>query len=180
MSEGARLPLTLIAAVARNGVIGRADWMPWRLPGDMAHFRAATMGKPVLMGRKTFESIGRPLPGRHTIVVSSNPNFTPAGVTVVRNPEQAVKAADSIGRRHGASTIMVAGGGTVYRALLSEAQTILLTQVDCNPDGDTRFPAIDPDEWQVVERHQPAQRPDDEWPYVFIRLDRRSRPERQQ
>lgn len=173
MTDRAPLPIVLIAAVARNGIIGQSGVMPWRLPGDMAHFRAATMGRPVIMGRRTFESIGRPLPGRPTIVVSGRDDFAPPGVTTASTPEHAVIAAEIIGQDRAADRIMVAGGAAIYRALLPRAQSLLITEVDSDPAGDRTFPAIDQTVWQVAERQEARSHGDDSHRYAFVRFERR-------
>lgn len=145
-------PLALIAAVARNRVIGAGNALPWRLAGDMAHFRASTLGKPVLMGRKTWESIGRPLPGRFVVVLSRDAGFRPDGAEVASTLDGAVARAREIAREHGAAEAMVAGGGTLYAALIGQAARLHLTEVDLAPAGDTLFPIVDPALWAEVER----------------------------
>lgn len=176
-TEVADLPLTLIAAVARNGVIGDGRGMPWHLLGDLAHFRTNTLGRPVLMGRKTFDSIGGPLPGRPVVVLSRDTGFEPGqGVTVARSLPEAVARSREIGAAMGAPEIMVAGGGTIYAATLPMADTLLLTEVDIEAEGDTKFPLIDPQVWREVERRSAPQRPDDMAPYAFVRMTRRHPP----
>ncbi len=145
-------PLALIAAVARNRVIGAGNALPWRLAGDMAHFRAVTMGKPVLMGRRTWDSIGRPLPGRPVVVVSRDPAFHPMGADVAPTLEDALDRAEALARERGAPEVMVAGGGTLYAALINRAASLYLTEVDLAPAGDTLFPPVDPALWEEVAR----------------------------
>lgn len=164
--------LALIAAVARNGVIGADNALPWRLASDLRHFKARTLGRPVIMGRRTFESIGRPLPGRAVIVVSSRPGFTAEGVDVVPSVEAAVRQAGSRAQTLGAGEIMVAGGGTIYRALIGQAHRLYLTEVDAAPPGDTVFPAIDPARWRVAERAVQQLGPDDDTGFAFVTFDR--------
>ncbi len=136
--------LTLVAAMDRNRVIGRNGTMPWHLPADLQHFKRVTLGHPVLMGRKTFESIGRPLPGRENLVLTRQRDYAPEGVTVVHDLQE-------LQHRHG--EIMVIGGGQLYAALLSRARRMLLTRVDVAVDGgDTFFPRWDEDEWECEER----------------------------
>jgi dihydrofolate reductase len=168
-----RVPLVLIAAVARNGVIGHRGALPWRLPGDLAHFRDATVGCPVLMGRKTFESIGRPLTDRVTIVLSTDLGFAPAGVIACRGLAQALSEADAAAERLRADRIMVAGGATIYRALMPEAAKLLITAVEAAPDGDTLFPVIDEQLWTLADRRHPPQHPGDTLPYAFETWERR-------
>jgi dihydrofolate reductase len=144
--------LLLVAAVARNGVIGRDGGMPWRLPSDLRRFRAATMGLPVIMGRATFESIGRPLDGRTNVVVTRDRAYRADGVTVVHDTDAALSAAREAAALTGAPSVAVIGGGTLYEAFLPAADRLLITHVDAEPDGDTRFPAIDPAVWTCVSR----------------------------
>lgn len=172
MSDDAGLPLTLIAAVALNGIIGLNNRMPWRLPGDMAHFRRATAGQPVLMGRRTYESIGRALPGRPTIVVSQSRNFRPPDADVAPDLASAITQATRRGRDIGADQIMVAGGGAIYAASIGGAATLVITAVDLEPPGDTAFPAIDRAQWREIERIAAVRRDDDDASYTFVRYRR--------
>ena len=169
-----RLPITLIAAIPKNDVIGRDGGMPWRLPGDLAHFRRATWGKPVIMGRRTFDSIGRPLPGRFTVVVSRRTDPPHPGVTLAASPEDAVELADAIGRREKADSIMVAGGASIYAALMPVATTMLVTSIDMKPDGDTFFPLEGRDRWVVADATPLQRGPGDEAAYVFARWIRKA------
>lgn len=145
-------PVTLVVAVAANGVIGRDGGLPWRLPEDLRRFKAATLGKPVVMGRKTFESIGRALPGRHNIVLTRRQDYRPAegAVTVVTDLDGALRAAGD------AAEVMVIGGAEVYALALPLASRILLTRVEAEVAGDTRFPSLDPREWRAVARDHVA------------------------
>ena len=162
----------MVAAVARNGMIGAGNALPWRLPGDLRHFKAVTLGKPVLMGRRTHESIGRPLPGRPTVVVSRDPAFAPGGVTVVRSIPEALAEGDAIARAIGAPEVMVAGGGELYAALIAEADRLYLTHVDSEPAGDTVFPTVDPASWRRVSESVPEP-PDGSSPgYIFVTYQR--------
>lgn len=145
------LPITLIAAIGENHVIGDAGRIPWRLPSDFAFFKARTLGKPVIMGRKTFESIGKPLPRRTNIVVSRKPGYQPDGVIVISSLDAALLHAETIATADGASEIIVAGGGEIYRAAISRADRLVITHVALAPEGDARFPTIDPALWQVAE-----------------------------
>ncbi len=145
-----RVPIAMIAAVAENGVIGDDGRLPWRLPSDFAFFKAQTMGKPLLMGRKTFESIGRPLPGRTNIVVTRQRGYQPDGVLVIDDLEAALEHARSIALADRAEEVMIGGGETLYRALLPQADRLYITHVELSPEGDARFPAIDPEEWEVT------------------------------
>jgi len=143
--------VTLIAAVAENGVIGNGNAIPWRLPSDFAHFKRATMGKPLIMGRKTFESIGKPLPGRYNIVVSSTPDYGPEGVVVMSSLTSALELAEDVARTEGAEEIMIGGGAEIYRQALPLADRLLITHVHLRPEGDARFPAFDPADWESSE-----------------------------
>jgi dihydrofolate reductase len=136
--------ITLVVARARNGVIGRDGSLPWRLPDDLRRFKALTLGKPVLMGRRTFASIGRPLPGRRNLVLSRDATFRAEGVEVVQSLEEAI---DLAGRD---TELMVIGGGEVYRLALPHATRIELTDVDAEVEGDATFPELDAATWRVV------------------------------
>ncbi|MDS0280699.1 dihydrofolate reductase [Haloarcula onubensis] len=144
--------LSLVAAVAANGVIGVDGEMPWRLPEDLAHFRETTVGHPVVMGRRTFEAIaadvGGPLPDRENVVLTSRPRTLPDSVTGVTS----LSAARAAIRAHGAGTAYVVGGGSVYRQFLPEADELVLTELDDAYEGDTTFPTVDWDRWRAVER----------------------------
>lgn len=150
-------PVTLIAAIAENGIIGSAGELPWRVRADMRHFRSATMGKPVIMGRKTFSSLGRPLDGRWLIVVTRNKDFDADNVDVAHDLTEAMRLAEIRAREHGADEICVAGGGEIYGAAMARADRLSITHVQASPEGDTHFPAIEPEEWQEVAR-QPLER----------------------
>ncbi|GAB4170876.1 MAG: dihydrofolate reductase [Wenzhouxiangellaceae bacterium] len=134
--------IVLVAAVARNGVIGRDGGMPWHLPADLKRFRSLTMGHPVVMGRATFESIGKPLPGRRNIVVSRTWPRPPAGCELARSLDEAIDLA-------GAGPVMIIGGGQLYREAMPRAARMELTLIDAQPEGDTRFPEWSPDQWQL-------------------------------
>lgn len=145
------LPIALVVAAARNGVIGVDNRLPWRLPGDLRHFKAVTLGKPVVMGRKTFESIGRPLPGRHNIVVSRDPAYAAEGVEVVHSVEAALIRAGQAARKARAEEVSVIGGAEIYRQVLPRASVIHLTRVELDVEGDAFFPLPDPKQWHCVE-----------------------------
>ena len=153
--------VTLIVAVADNGVIGRDNALPWHLPEDLKRFKRLTMGKPILMGRKTWESIGKPLPGRHNIVVTRDPNYRREGITVVHDAGAALAAAGP------APEIMVIGGSGLFRALLPRAGRVHLTRVHGNIEGDVVWPALDDREWSVVEREVHAADERHAWPMTF-------------
>lgn len=145
-------PIALIAAVAENGVIGVDGGLPWRVKSDMRKFRALTMGKPLVMGRKTFESIGRVLDGRDVIVVTRQTDFVPAGVLVAASLRQALALAEKCAAQRGAEEICVVGGGEIYLEALPLAERLYLTHVETRPAGDTRFPAIAPEIWAEISR----------------------------
>ena len=166
------MDIVLLAAVAQNGVIGRDNALPWRLKSDMQHFRSATMGKPVVMGRKTYQSIGKPLGGRTSIVVSRDPAFAAPGILVAPNLTAALDAARGDALRRGASAIVVAGGADLYIQAMPLATQLSITEVRKSVDGDARFPAIDPQSWRETSRseHQPAA--DDECSFAFVAYER--------
>jgi dihydrofolate reductase len=147
------VPVALIAAIGQNHVIGAAGQIPWRLPTDFAHFKRMTLGKPLIMGRKTHMSIGRPLPGRTSIVVSRQQDFAPEGVIVCHSLQDALERAQAIAARDGASEVMIGGGGEIYREAMPHAERLYITHVAATPAGDARFPPIDPDAWEVLVRH---------------------------
>ena len=140
--------VAIIAAVAENGVIGDGNHIPWRLPGDFAHFKRMTLGKPLIMGRKTFESIGRPLPGRTNIVVSRQEGYQPDGVIVMSSLEAALQHAQDIATADRANEVMIGGGAEIYRQAMPIADRMYLTQVSLKPHGDTYFPRIDFEQWK--------------------------------
>jgi dihydrofolate reductase len=146
MTPGGRR-VVLVAAVADNGVIGRDGGMPWHLPEDFAHFRRVTAGHTLVMGRATYDSIGRPLPGRPNVVVTRDPAWSADGVQVAHSPGQAWALAD----RHDGD-VAVIGGSAVYAAALPLADVQVLTEVHLAPDGDTTYPAFDRAEWREVDR----------------------------
>jgi dihydrofolate reductase len=154
--------ITLVAALAENGVIGRDNGLPWRLKSDMVHFRAITMGKPVVMGRKTFLSIGKPLAGRSNIVVSRDLSFAAPGVVVAPDIEAALTVARGDALRRGATEIAVIGGADIYAQTMPVADRLVLTRVHLRPDGDTTFPAVDLDLWQEMEAAEHRAGPGDE------------------
>ncbi|WP_343554706.1 type 3 dihydrofolate reductase [Pantoea sp.] len=158
--------ISLIAALAADRIIGMENAMPWNLPADLAWFKRNTLNKPVIMGRLTFESIGRPLPGRLNIVVSSKPG-NHEGVTWVTSLEEAIKAAGDV------EEMMVIGGGRVYEQMLARADRLYLTHIDAEVEGDTQFPDYEPDEWQSTfsEFHDADEH--NSHSYCFEILDRR-------
>ncbi|SIR50521.1 dihydrofolate reductase [Aeromonas sp. RU39B] len=160
------MKIAMIVAMARHRVIGKDNAMPWHLPADLAHFKAVTLGKPILMGRRTFESIGRPLPGRRNLVVSRDATYAPVGVEVFASPEAALQAVAEV------DEVMVIGGGRLYQEMLEQADTLYLTHIDVEVEGDTHFPDYQQLVWQQVdeERHQPDER--NPYSYRFETLQR--------
>jgi dihydrofolate reductase len=139
------MSLSLIVARASNGVIGKDNQLPWHLPADLKYFKAVTMGKPIVMGRKTFQSIGRPLPGRQNIVVTRNPDFDSNGITVVHSVEAAIEAANQV------AEIMLIGGTELYKLSLPLVDRIYLTEIHQDFDGDAHFPLLN-SQWQEISR----------------------------
>lgn len=158
--------LTLVAAMDRNRLIGAGNTLPWRLPADLAHFRRITLGHPVLMGRRTFESIGRPLPGRRNLVLTRDAGFRPPGVEVFASLETAL--AGCVESRE----LMVIGGASVYLRTLDWAQCLRLTLIDHTFAGDTWFPAWDPRRWRETAREDHPADARNPYPYSFVTLER--------
>ena len=156
------MDIVLVAAIAENGIIGRGNALPWRLKSDMAHFRAVTMGKPVVMGRKTYLSIGKPLPGRTSIVVSRDVSFAAPGIVVAPSLDAALTVARGDALRRGADAIVIAGGGEIYGQIMERATRLAITQVHMRAEGDARFPLIDMRLWREIAREEhPAAAGDD-------------------
>jgi dihydrofolate reductase len=160
--------IALVAAVARNGVIGGDNRLLWRIKADLRHFRELTLGRPVIMGRKTFESIGKPLPGRTNIVVTRDRTYAIEGATVVHDIDAALKAARGAG-----DEVMIAGGADIYVQTLGMAQRLHITEIDLAPEGDAHFPLIDGSIWREVRRIAHARGPDDDAAYAFVDYVRR-------
>jgi dihydrofolate reductase len=143
--------IALIVAMAQGGVIGRDNGLPWHLSEDLRHFKAMTLGKPVIMGRKTWDSIGRPLPGRTSIVISSNPSLVlPEGVLLVDSLDAALACGTAIAARDSVDECMVIGGATIYREALARASRIYLTEIELDTPGDAFFPPLDPAAWREL------------------------------
>jgi dihydrofolate reductase len=146
------VPVAMIAAIGENFVIGSEGQIPWRLPTDFAHFKRTTLGKPLIMGRKTFESIGKPLPGRTNIIVTRQAGYAPGGVIVCHSLAEALERARVIAVSDGAAEVMVGGGGQIYREAIPLADRLYITHVALSPEGDARFPPIDPGTWEIAHR----------------------------
>lgn len=145
-----QLPLSLIAALAENRVIGIDNSMPWHLPGDFKYFKATTLGKPIIMGRKTWDSLGRPLPGRLNLVVSRQAGLVLEGAEVFASLEAAVQRAEQWATEQGVDEVMLIGGAQLYAQGLADADRLYLTRVELSPEGDAWFPAFDTAQWQLV------------------------------
>lgn len=165
------MTLSLIAAVARNGVIGRGNKLLWRLPTDMKRFRALTMGKPLIMGRKTYESIGKPLPGRETIIVTRDRSYAVDGAHLVSDLEAALALAARLVGPEG--EIISAGGGEIYAQTIGRADRLYITEVDLDPEGDARFPEIDRAVWREVKRERGVRGERDEAEFAFVDYEKR-------
>ena len=159
--------ISLIVAAADNDVIGADGGLPWRLSDDLRRFKAVTMGKPIIMGRKTWESIGRPLPGRHNIVLTRQGDFHASGCTVAASVGEALAVAGD------AAEIMVIGGGEVYALFLPRASRVYLTRVHASVEGDAQFPPLDDSEWRLVEEAPHAADGANEWSFTFQVYERR-------
>lgn len=159
--------LSIIVAASEDGVIGTGNTLPWRLSGDLQRVKAITMGHHLIMGRKTYESIGRPLPGRTTVIISRNKDLQVPGCLVVPSLDKAIEAAQAD------TEAFIFGGGEIFRAALPVTDRVYFTRVHCKVQGDTHFPALDPDQWTVVqEEHYPADEKN-EFPCTFTILDRK-------
>jgi dihydrofolate reductase len=160
--------VTLVAAVARNGVIGRGQKLPWRLPADLRHFKALTLGHTLLMGRKTWESLPGVLPGRQTIVLSRSCPEVPSGVEVV----ESLSAAIDLARDAGETELFVAGGGGVYSAALKLADRMVLSQIAADVEGDTFFPEWDSDAWIESGRQEVQADSENPWDFAIVEFTR--------
>jgi dihydrofolate reductase len=165
--------LILIAAKATNNVIGDDNRLIWRLKSDLKRFRALTMGRPLIMGRKTFESIGKPLPGRHTIVLTRQTGWASAGVEVAAHAEEALALGHRAAERMGMGEIFVAGGGEIYRLFLDRADRLEITDVALQPAGDATFPVIDGCQWRLEREALFTKSADDEADFAFRTYRRR-------
>jgi dihydrofolate reductase len=166
-------PLAIVVALADNGVIGRDNNLIWRLKTDLRRFRDLTVGKPMIIGRKTHEAIGRPLPGRQTIVLTRDSTFSASGVHVVHEWGEARSVGDRLAGDMGASEIAVGGGAEIYKLALPEAQRLYLTLVHAEPQGDVVFPPFDRSAFREVRREPHPKGPDDEHAFTFVDLERR-------
>lgn len=165
--------LALIVAQGRNRVIGNDNKLPWYLPEDLRYFKQVTLGKPIIMGRKTFESIGRPLPGRMNIVITRDQAWSAEGVTIVNSLDEAIEVGEAQALIDGCEEAVVIGGAQIYEQALSRIDRLYLTQVEAEPEGDAYFPQIEFAQWQELGRESfPAGDQPNRYPYSFIVLER--------
>lgn len=169
----ARPDIVIIVAVAENGVIGRDNTIPWKLKADQQRLKALTMGKPIVMGRRTFDSLRRPLPGRTNIVITRDPTYLASGAIVTSSFENACAIALGDALRRSAAEIFMIGGVDVYTRSLPIADRLEITEVHAAVDGDTRFPAIDPAKWEEVSRVRNPAGPDDSAEFSYVTYRRR-------
>jgi dihydrofolate reductase len=160
------MDISLVVAMDDNRLIGAGNGLPWRLPADLKHFKRITMGHPIVMGRRTWESIGRPLPGRTNIVVTRQPGYVADGAVVVDSPEAAKEAAGKC------DELMVIGGAQLYEQVLEEANRIYLTEIHAEFEGDTWFPGLNEDEWACVSREDFEKDERNLYDYSFLVLER--------
>tara|TARA_R100001143_G_scaffold12646_1_gene13850 strand:- start:14491 stop:15018 length:528 start_codon:yes stop_codon:yes gene_type:complete len=175
MDETDELPemkVALIWAQSQNRVIGRNNALPWYLPEDLKYFKRVTMGKPIVMGRKTWESIGRPLPGRTNIVISRNPEFQAEGVKVVPTFEDALALAEKVCLINGGDEVIIMGGAQIYEMALPYADRLYMTQVHAHVDGDAWFPEFELSEWHELGREDHAAADPNPYDYSFVILER--------
>jgi dihydrofolate reductase len=170
VSDKARI--ALVVAIAENGVIGRHGKLPWRLPSDLKWFRKITLGKPVIMGRKTYDSIGKPLDGRDNIVVTHRQDLDIPGVETAASVEDAIDLGRELAEKRGVDEVMIIGGEAIFRTALAYADRIYLTLVHGTPTGDTRFDVPDARTWRETAREPMPQGSGDQYPADFIVLER--------
>jgi dihydrofolate reductase len=169
--------IVLIAAVADNGVIGADNTIPWRQKSDMQRLKAITMNKPVVMGRKTFATLKRPLSGRTNIVITRDRGFESPGIVVATSFDAALALAQADALQRGGSDIAILGGAEIYAQFFGIADRLEITEVHATPNGDTRFPTIDRDAWQEVARVRHDAGPDDSAAFSYVTYRRRKRPD---
>jgi len=165
--------ISIVVAVADNGVIGRDGGLPWRISSDLKTFRRLTMGKPLIMGRRTFQSLKKPLDGRDNIVVSGNSDYKPEGALVVGDLPSALALARACAEKRGVDEIAIIGGTAVFEAALPIADRIYKTEVHGTPEGDAMFPELDWSDWQEVGREELPRGPNDDYGATLITLERR-------
>ena len=170
------VPVVIVVAAAENGVIGRDNGLIWRLKSDLKLFRSLTLGRPLVMGRKTFQSIGKPLPGRETIVVTRDPGFRPDGVAVAQDLDAALALGQEAAARMGADSVAIGGGAEIYRQVLPRADRIHLSLVHASPLGDALFPVPPPPPFRPVSRREVPAGPDDEHSFSVLVYERPAVP----
>lgn len=166
------MKIALIAAYAQNRVVGIDNTLPWHLPEDLKYFKACTTGKAIIMGRKTYDSIGRPLPNRTNIVISNNPEFSAEGVKVVASLEAAIEVAQAVNEINGVDEVMIIGGATIYEMSLPMADRLYLTHVHAKVDGDAYFPDVDFSHWREVQRADYSASETNPYDYSFVVYDK--------
>ena len=154
--------ISLIAAIDKNGVIGADGDLPWNIPSDLKKFKAITSYKPIIMGRKTWDSIGRPLPNRDNIVISRNKNLNLEGAILTSSPEEAIMIAKQRAKENGADEIMIIGGGYIYNEFINLSDRLYITEVDIEVEGDAFFPKIDSSKFKEVKREEKSKEPEDD------------------
>ena len=167
------MKLSMIVATAQNRVIGRDNALPWYLPNDLKYFKQTTLGKPVIMGRKTYESIGKPLPGRTNIVITRQTDYLPEGVKVVHSVAEARDLAESVCLIDGQEEAMIMGGAEIYTLALPDADRLYLTEVHADVDGDAYFPEYDKTEWQQISREDFSAEGPNPYNYSFVVYDKK-------
>ncbi len=168
----AAVAISLVVAVAENGVIGREGGLPWRMPSDLKTFRNMTMGKPLIMGRRTLQAIGKPLDGRDNIVVTRDATFAMPGTIVVGSIDAALAEARRCAAARGADEIMVIGGADIYRQTMPVADRIYLTRIHARPEGDATFAEPEPEQWRLTERRPIAPHPRDDHTATLLVFER--------
>lgn len=157
--------ISLIVAIASNGVIGKDNRLPWRLPGDLAYFKRITMGHTIVMGRKTYESIGKPLPGRQNVIVTRNRHFKSEGCIVINSLEEALKLAEN-------DEVFIIGGAEIYSQAISIVERLYITHVNKEFEGDTYFPQIDSGKWKIISREEGETNEKNPYEYSFLIYER--------
>jgi dihydrofolate reductase len=170
MKDG--MKIVLVAAIGENNVIGRGGQLPWRLKSDLAHFRALTLDRPVVMGRKTFQSIGKALDRRTNIVITRDAAFSAPGVETAPSLEAALALARADAKKRGVNEIMVIGGSDIFAATMAKADRLEITRVHASPEGDVEFPPIDPQQWREVRRERHKRGPGDDVDFTVLTYER--------
>ena len=160
--------IVIVAAVAENGVIGRDNKLPWHIRSDLQYFKSVTMGRPIVMGRKTFLSIGKALPGRTNIVVTRDPAFSAPGIVVAHDLDKALELARADAKQRGVDSIAVIGGTEIFTRAMPVADRLALTLVHAKPKGDVFFPPVDPKMWRETERREQPKGPQDDCAFAFV------------